>query len=174
MPVCQRCTELFPNRVMIEGKVRNVQHRRYCIKCSPFGQHNTRPLDQPKKGDRLSCTCGREYIYDKNKGHSLSCCNSCRVIHRRYEVKIRLVKYKGGKCESCGYNKSLTALQFHHMKPEHKDFAIGGNHNRTFDTLKKEVDKCKLLCSNCHAEEHERLEMEKPHIRLYRERLLSN
>jgi 5-methylcytosine-specific restriction endonuclease McrA len=75
-------------------------------------------------------------------------------------MKLRAVKYKGGKCASCGYNKTLSALEFHHKDPKQKDFAISRRMNgateATFELLKKELDKCNLLCSNCHREAHER------------------
>ena len=69
-----------------------------------------------------------------------------------------LIEYKGGKCEKCGYNKCDAALQFHHKNPEEKDFAIStinlNTETITMSDLYKEVDKCALLCANCHAEEH--------------------
>jgi hypothetical protein len=75
------------------------------------------------------------------------------VVDWRKRTKIRLVEYKGGKCECCGYNKCIEALQFHHLDPSKKDFAISGV-SRSFDSMKNEVDKCKMLCANCHIETH--------------------
>lgn len=69
-----------------------------------------------------------------------------------------LIAYKGGRCERCGYNKCNRALEFHHMDPSIKEFGISTNINRNIDELKAEVDKCILLCSNCHAEVHDELE----------------
>lgn len=60
-------------------------------------------------------------------------------------------------CQICGYNKCMRALEFHHKDPTQKDFGISRQLNRNIDDLKAEVDKCILLCSNCHAEEHQRL-----------------
>lgn len=76
------------------------------------------------------------------------------VIEWRQRQKIKLVEYKGGCCERCGYNKSISALQFHHLNPLEKDFSIGGS-SYSFERLKGEVDKCILVCSNCHIEIHE-------------------
>jgi len=73
---------------------------------------------------------------------------------KRYKIKKELVDYKGGSCEICGYNKSLRALQFHHTNPKEKDFNIGGT--TTFNEMvKKELDKCILVCANCHSEIHD-------------------
>lgn len=79
---------------------------------------------------------------------------SISVINHRINMKKTLVEYKGGKCEICGYNKSLSALCFHHNDPNEKEFTIGGR-NYSKERMLKEVDKCILLCQNCHHETHE-------------------
>lgn len=79
--------------------------------------------------------------------------NSNGVIDWRRRTKIKLVEYKGGKCEKCEYDKCIDALEFHHLDPIEKDFTISGK-SWSFDRLKKEVDKCILVCSNCHKEIH--------------------
>ena len=71
----------------------------------------------------------------------------------RQRAKLKLIEYKGGKCERCGYNKCHVALEFHHLNPDEKDFTISGK-SWSFERLKKEVDKCILVCSNCHKEIH--------------------
>lgn len=75
------------------------------------------------------------------------------VIDWRRRVKLKLVNYKGGKCENCGYNTCIDALEFHHKNPNEKDFTISGK-SWSFEKLKKESDKCILVCSNCHKEIH--------------------
>lgn len=77
-----------------------------------------------------------------------------RIRHKR--LKQRAVDYKGGKCETCGYDKCLSALEFHHTDPNEKDFGIASS-TRSWESVKAELIKCKMLCSNCHREEHERL-----------------
>ena len=79
------------------------------------------------------------------------------VVSWRQRTKKKLVEYKGGKCQLCGYNKCIRSLIFHHRDPNEKDFGITGK-TISFDKLKIEVDKCDLLCANCHGEEHEKLE----------------
>ena len=75
--------------------------------------------------------------------------------NRRYRIKKLLVEYKGNKCKICGYDKCLSALEFHHLEPENKDFTISYNTKyNNLDALKKEVDKCILVCANCHREIH--------------------
>ncbi len=55
---------------------------------------------------------------------------------------------------SCGYNKCLSALEFHHIDPLKKDFNISQFRTTSFESIKKELDKCDLLCANCHREIH--------------------
>lgn len=76
---------------------------------------------------------------------------------KKRAIKHRLIEYKGGKCQICGYDKCEGALQFHHRNPREKDFALSSvNLNRDFsmDALYAEVDKCDLVCANCHSEIH--------------------
>lgn len=102
--------------------------------------------------DKITCGCGRVYVYDHKKGHGRTKCNSCVVNHQRVAKKKKCVTYKGGKCQNCGYDKCMRALEFHHRDPEKKEFEIGWMMNKSWKSLKKELDKCDLLCSNCHAE----------------------
>jgi DNA-binding transcriptional MerR regulator len=74
--------------------------------------------------------------------------------NKRYQIKKELVDYKGGCCEICGYNKSLRALQFHHINPKEKDFNIGGVTTLN-ESVKNELNKCILVCANCHSEIHD-------------------
>ena len=81
------------------------------------------------------------------------------VVEWRVRTKQKLVDYKGGECCRCGYKKETKALTFHHLEPNKKDFNISGK-SWSFERLKKEVDKCILLCANCHIEIHEELRKE--------------
>ncbi len=82
--------------------------------------------------------------------------NADKVVNWRRRVKIKLIQYLGGKCKICGYNKLIpSAYDFHHKDPSQKDFGISGK-TISFEKLKKEADKCDLLCCRCHKEVHEK------------------
>ncbi len=85
------------------------------------------------------CACTVEYSYQYMKGR-----------------KIKAVGYLGGACILCGYSKSICALTFHHRVSVLKDFNLSGTGLcKSWDKLTVELDKCDLLCSNCHIETHE-------------------
>lgn len=78
------------------------------------------------------------------------------VAKRRKKIKEMAVAYKGGSCQECGYNKCTAALEFHHLDPNEKDFALSSRgHSRSWDRVKAELDKCIMVCANCHREIHE-------------------
>lgn len=80
------------------------------------------------------------------------------VQKRRRKVKKLAIQYKGGKCERCGYDKCSRALEFHHLDPNEKDFGIGHKgYTRSWEKVKEELDKCIMVCANCHAEIHDGL-----------------
>ena len=83
--------------------------------------------------------------------------NKQAVVSYRQRMKLKAVSYKGGKCEVCGYNKCVRALSFHHLNPTEKDFTIS-RVTRRWESVKSELDKCRLLCMNCHAEVHTQME----------------
>lgn len=82
-------------------------------------------------------------------------CQSEAVQKRRDILKIMAIAYKGGKCQCCGYKKYVGALEFHHIDPTQKDFGISSKgYTRSWERNKEELNKCVLVCSNCHKEIH--------------------
>jgi Helix-turn-helix domain len=80
-------------------------------------------------------------------------CRSEQVAEHRRRVKRQLVEEAGGRCLLCGYDRYLAALQFHHVDPDAKRFAISrGGVTRALCKAREEATKCVLLCANCHAE----------------------
>ena len=70
------------------------------------------------------------------------------------------LEYKGGKCLICGYDRCTEALEFHHSDSAEKDFGISHKgYTRSWTRVKQELDKCMLLCANCHREVHAKLQL---------------
>ena len=88
------------------------------------------------------------YVYCKK-------CTTIQVVEITQKLKQEMVDYKGGCCQKCGYDKYIGALDFHHINPSEKDFTIAHLRQYKFDDIiKSELDKCLLVCSNCHREIH--------------------
>lgn len=87
-------------------------------------------------------------------------CRSCHgkdIAQRLRDTRDAAINLKGGKCQHCGYDRCNAALEFHHTDPTQKDPL--GLRKTNLESLMREVDKCILLCSNCHREEHVRLRL---------------
>ena len=112
--------------------------------------------DLPKKCLKCRIELTEENTYKKSgRGILMSWCKKCfnRKTWERFQGnKKRAVIYKGGKCERCGYSKSVWALEFHHRDPKEKNRKIKRLMFQKWDRIVKEIEKCDLLCANCHRE----------------------
>ncbi len=167
MSLCRKCNDNIPNNVVIDGKKRNLQRRKYCIKCSPFGGRNTK-VDIDAPSSKISIKNGHDldkFVELECKHHGLTifvlqkcgyCCRKCRnstVTKNRKKRKLELVEFFGGKCKICGYDKCMEALDFHHIDPNQKEFGISREGLAySFERRLKEAKKCILICCRCHRE----------------------
>lgn len=101
---------------------------------------------------RLCKICGNKFKDYQNRGRAR--CGSCNTKIRRYRTKATAIKYLGEKCINCGWEGNQAAFQFHHTNPKKKDFTIGNVANKKWEFIKNELEKCILLCANCHAIKH--------------------
>jgi predicted nucleic acid-binding Zn ribbon protein len=151
MKECKLCGKFFPSTIIIDGKRRNLSNRKYCLECSPFGKHNTSPLE---KREQNCVQCGKELRGNQRKYCSKKCAIIFSQKKRLQNNKQKAIDYMGGKCQVCGYNRYNGALDFHHLDPTKKDKRISRYCYIGWDKLKEELDKCILVCSNCHREIH--------------------
>jgi predicted HNH restriction endonuclease len=167
MKKCLKCQADLPNWIKIDGKSHNIQGRKFCLDCSPFKAHNTSNLliHSLDENDIKKCPmCQKEKTLSEfykrrehtRKQHSPYCktCSNNMTVERQRNVKQKAVDYLGGKCSICDYNKYTGALEFHHIDPAEKDFTIAQLKLTSFERIKTELDKCLLLCANCHREIH--------------------
>jgi len=78
----------------------------------------------------------------------------CQQSRRAIVKKAKVIRNRGGQCSVCGYDKNLSSLTFHHVNPSEKLFSLD---TRTFGNRKEsivlvEVEKCIVVCRNCHGE----------------------
>jgi len=172
MPKCRRCGDEFPNRIIIDDVPHIINSRKFCLKCSPFGKHNTKAVLDNRvvayifNGVKMflagTCTyCGKE-IYNKT-GKIKFCSIKCKTRHYHDEyikrwlngeerggtdfkvsnyVKRHIIETRGEKCERCGYNKITPSTGKVWLEVLHMD---GDYSNHVIDNLL-------LVCSNCFKE----------------------
>lgn len=167
--ICKNCGDEFsPDYKDENGVKHNMRNRKYCLICSPFKKHNTIRIHEKvyfEPGHKKCLICKNIKEFNEFSGGTFSYCKICdaeRVVINQREFKDECVKYKNGKCQICGYNKSNSALHFHHLDASKKDFIISSKHCiKMNDKIKEELDKCILVCANCHSEIHYGLHPEK-------------
>lgn len=91
-------------------------------------------------------------------------CSTCEMKKRsnnfyNYISEYLNISNKEYRCCKCGYTNIFGALDFHHRDPKLKDFEVSeANKSMSFDTfmdtIAPEIDKCDILCPNCHRLEH--------------------
>jgi transposase-like protein len=94
-----------------------------------------------------------EFVLEGRGYYRCKRCRAAGVAKRRRVVKRKLIEDAGGSCRLCGYRRWPGALQFHHVDPTSKEFHIAHRgYSRSLARSRAEVEKCVLLCANCHAE----------------------
>ena len=135
----------------------NVRYylKKYGMKTKKLAQGSERVCPMCKASKDASLFYNRR----GKEGSSPYCklCTNLQTVQRTRRLKSEAVQYKGGACEHCGYDRFDGALEFHHLDPNEKDFNISRRRSKGIDKIKDELDKCILLCSNCHREEHGRI-----------------
>ena len=105
------------------------------------------------------CKCGvsgEENFYKSSKYYCKQCWNALTYAKQKEKVE-GLKKEYGGCCSRCGYDKTLNALEFHHPDPGVKEFHLAQKKGMNREKLKQELDKCVLVCRNCHVELHDEM-----------------
>lgn len=108
------------------------------------------------------CVCGEtdpKKFYRcraKKKGRYCKSCFNKYQNARWIERKRQAIKFKGGKCENCGLESTHYSIyDFHHRRGSKKDLNWSQLKKMAWPTIVEELEKCDLLCSNCHRIEHE-------------------
>lgn len=110
-----------------------------CKQCKPVSEFSIRK-DRPGKPFSKCKKCIAKDAYNKSK-----------------RIRKTLVQSMGGTCSRCNGKFHYSQYEFHHVEPEHKDFTISNRKFAALGTILKELEKCVLVCSNCHTTIHKEL-----------------
>jgi hypothetical protein len=135
---CLKCGEYIPRVITIDGKKRNLQKRKFCLICSPFGKHNTKKIHLITNKEKIN-----KRAWKKRK---------IRVINGVYSIV-------GTSCWVCNYDKGMHGqpiMDFHHVNKEKKCFGLSATNivGMGWKKVWEEIQKCVLLCCRCHREYH--------------------
>lgn len=149
--VCQWCNQEF------EASRRDTK---YCSRSCQSKASRARKANNIDIREKICSKCGKSFTVKDNAFNRRYCYDCVPFTPKSGAQNHQIIKkwaleYKGSKCEICGYNKCSEALDFHHKNPKEKDFSLS-DRNLILDwqEIKKELDKCSLICANCHREIH--------------------
>lgn len=98
-----------------------------------------------------------KFYLSKTHAQGVMCyCKTCfnkRAIRRWIQRKKEAIEYKGSSCERCGLHISMahySVFEFHHADRTQKEVDWSKLRLKSMVSIKKELDKCQLLCANCH------------------------
>lgn len=129
-------------------------HTRLLVKARTYYKNHT---DEQKEKAKKRNAAMREYLRTHPEARAKKyAANNEESRRRRLERKLKAVAYKGSKCSVCGYDTCLDALEFHHVNPKEKEVGISQMAEKVWDKHVEELNKCILLCANCHREAHAR------------------
>ena len=131
-----------------------------CYRCQQEKEETLFKRNYKKRKDpteirytNLCSVCDQEVFKVWRKGPKQAEYNK-KYRERRLERKKRAIIYKGSKCEHCSLEVHPAAFDFHHLDKTQKDTDPGLMMSCSDEVLFLELDKCVLLCANCHRVEH--------------------
>ena len=144
--ICRVCKQEKELEEFTKHKKMHLGYDTICKECNRIHARKWE-IDNPEKY-KLKCKrwyrANPDYVKKRN-------------ANRKEDISNFVLKYKEGKsCFICGYNKISGILEFHHKTRDDKNFNISeASSNHVGDeTLMKEIEKCNLICPNCHREIH--------------------
>jgi hypothetical protein len=152
MKTCYKCKEEKPLTEFSLDPSRKDGYTNRCKSCKKIYSQT----QYVKNGENLKI---------KNKEYRLSNPDKINTYNtkqskKRTSMKMDALKYKGGCCVDCGLESTIdnrVVFDFHHKDPSKKEVSLSSSSmiSLTWEQICQELDKCELLCSNCHKLRHD-------------------
>ena len=143
--VCPNCNKLKQIEDYHKNKARIDGHDSYCKTCKKQKIKEYRQTPQGKKIARKAAIKWQQSNKDYTNAYQTEYC---------LKNKTKAIEYLGGCCNICKLSFLYVIYDFHHRNPIEKDFHPAAMFTRSWKTIQKELDKCDLLCANCHRVVH--------------------
>lgn len=134
-----------------------MQYCEYCFKELGTKSDKTKKFRRDKKFCSQKCHDASKYEKSSKNNKKFKDEHGLNLYTLKgVQKKLELIDLFGGKCERCGYDKNISAFDFHHKDPDEKSFEVKVQFlkYKTENEILEEALKCMLLCSNCHREIH--------------------
>lgn len=147
------------NTVFLAKTSRRIYCSRQCNKEAEKIRNKQQTLEKRLAG-KVCEKCNKVFV-PKQYGMTRRYCFDCvpdglsTGAEIRKLIKQWALEYKGYACCRCGYDRCIEALEFHHEDMTQKEFSISDRDLKLdWSSIKQELDKCELVCANCHREIH--------------------
>lgn len=171
---CKACGKAFKTRHKIDGQIKILSSRKYCLDCSPFGSFNRKKLELKNiVPTQKYCEKCNEILPDYMGNRKT--CGGCNFRERREKLSDKVHAIVGDACWYCGYDKGRLGrkmLDFHHMDRKQKTMYLSIREiaSASWAKIIQELPKCCLLCCRCHREVEYGVIEEKDIQAIYKER----
>ena len=150
---CKECVKQRCLKYWIDNKDKNNELRRRDYQKNPEKYREIKRKEYKKDSDKYKKRAKRWRKDNPDKTYKA---DKKRWLEENKAIAIYLKIDRGGKCCKCGYDKNMCALDWHHRDPNTKDFSISKVRitPKNYQIVISEIEKCDLVCSNCHREIH--------------------
>ncbi len=166
--ICTICNVKIKRRVKVNGKAMLLSSERTtCLACKPYNSSRGRMPNRERRKvvDGIAtkhCTKCNTWKADNRDNYYVQgrlICIPCELSTakggaRKSDFKLQAVQYLGSKCKDCCGVFPICVYAFHHRDPKQKDFIISRAGYKWTKRIRQELDKCDLLCHNCHSIRH--------------------
>lgn len=132
-------------------------HQKYCPACNSVKEKSL----FSKMGNACKACANaraRKHRTERRKDPDYIAEFNNAIMRKGRENKRKAIDYLGGKCADCGVTYPPYVYDFHHLDMNEKEYNPSAllSGTRNFEKAKPELDKCVLLCANCHRTRHHR------------------